>query len=131
MKQRKGKERRKDTAMSSKLLWHLQNLRGNVCTAAPFVFYPSWSHVFHKMCCLKKIAEQTLATLQPLVYQLVARCVKSLEKNRVALIQLGDDGVALSDIRVACVFGFPNQKLGVQRCSKGRIINEDRGRIKC
>jgi len=31
----------------------------------------------------KDIAEQTFATLQPLVYQLVARCVKSLEKKTV------------------------------------------------
>ena len=40
LKQRKAKERRKDTAMSSKLLWHLQNLDGDACTAKLFVFQP-------------------------------------------------------------------------------------------
>ena len=98
---------------SSKLLWHLQNLRGSVRTAKVFVFCPSLSHVFHKVCCLKNIAEHTFATLQLLVYQLVARCVKSLKKPCVALIQLGEDGVALSAIPVAFVHGFINQKLGV------------------
>ena len=114
MKQRKEKEKRKAMVTSSKLLWHLQNLRGSVCTAKVFVFYPSLSHVFHKVCCLKNIAEHTFATLQLLVYQLVARCVKSLKKNTCfALIQLGEDGVALSAIPVAFVHGFINQKLGV------------------
>ena len=58
------------------------------------------------------IAEHTLATLQPLVYQPVARCVKSWKKTSVALIQLGD-GVAFSAIPVAFVHGFINQELGV------------------
>ena len=40
LKQRKEKERRKDTAMSSKLLWHLQNLGGDACAAKLFVFQP-------------------------------------------------------------------------------------------
>ena len=90
MKQRKEKEKRKATVMSSKLLWHLQNLRGSVCTAMPFVFYPSLSHAFHKVCCLKNIAEHTLAALQLLVYQLVARCAKSLKNTCAALIQFGE-----------------------------------------
>ena len=58
MKQRKEKERRKATATSSKLLWHLQNLCGDVCTAILFVFHPpliiascfSRSVLFKKRC---------------------------------------------------------------------------------
>ena len=67
LKQRKEKERRKDTAMSSKLLWHLQNLRGNVCTRKLFVFQPQIIHSYASMlfgnCVVpKNVAGQAIVT---------------------------------------------------------------------
>ena len=92
-------------ATSSKLLWHLQNLRGSVCTAKVIVFHPffilascsSQSVLFKKTLLGKHVPLATAG--------LPAGCTlcEILEKS------VGQSGVALSVILVALVcIGFRN-----------------------